>query len=273
MESANEQRHMSKSGMAPWLVPASTRARVESKSPSAFCISTSGGLARLSLARRLDVCFEAVRQRLSAERLHHILGVCHASVALAEIHGLDPVAAAVASFLHDLAKETASDDLRADLERRRRAVGPEDEAYPKLWHALASAVWAEQDFGVSDPDILQAIRLHPTGDAGMSKLAQVVFLADYTDPTRDWDHVEDLRRLARTDFSTALGLAIESKIEHVRARGYAVHPRALRALAAYGRPDQSLHPGVNNATAPLPESGVNTGDSVSAASHHLRRDR
>jgi len=170
----------------------------------------------------------------------HALGVCHASVALAAYQGLDTAAAATAALLHDIAKETAPEDLRADLERRGRPLAAEDEGFPKLWHPLAAAVWAEQDFGVFDPDILEAIRLHPTADSGMSALARVVFVADYTDPTRDWNGVEALRRLARADFAAALAEAVRRKVAYVRSRGYTLHPRALRALAAYAPEAPSL---------------------------------
>ncbi|OPZ10286.1 MAG: putative nicotinate-nucleotide adenylyltransferase [candidate division BRC1 bacterium ADurb.BinA364] len=163
-----------------------------------------------------------------------MLGVCQSSVVLAEIQGLDPAKAALAALLHDIAKETPNPELARDLARRGRPIDPEDEDYPKLWHALAAAVWAEQDFGVGDAEILEAIRLHPTADGPALPLARVLFLADYTDPTRDWSGAAELRRLARDDFDAAMAQAVRQKIEYVRSRGYAIHPRALRALETYG---------------------------------------
>ena len=58
-------------------------------------------------------------------------------------------------------------------------------------------------------------------------------MADYTDPTRKWNGVEALRRTARSDFGAAMAQAIQSKIEHVAAKGRAAHPRALRAAEAF----------------------------------------
>jgi predicted HD superfamily hydrolase involved in NAD metabolism len=177
---------------------------------------------------------KAAEKRLSHRRFTHVLGVSHAAAILAQCAGAPQRPAIEAGLLHDLAKEVPLEELKEDLERRGCPIPAEDESHRPLWHAWAASVWAAQDFGIDDPDILEAIRLHPTADADISRVAQVVFLADYTDPTRNWDGVEDLRRLARRDFDAAFSTAIERKIAHVRARGKAVHIRGERALAFYG---------------------------------------
>jgi predicted HD superfamily hydrolase involved in NAD metabolism len=186
-----------------------------------------------SFAERLDRCLDGAQERLRPERFFHSLGVCHTGVVLARLCGADPEAAAVAGLLHDVAKDMPREALREDLERRGRPLDETYENFPSLWHAPGSAVWAEQDFGVTAPDVLEAIRLHPTGDAGASLLARVIFVADYTEPARHWDGIEDIRRLSGEDLQAAAALAIAQKTEHVRRKGKAVHPRALRALEAW----------------------------------------
>ena len=176
----------------------------------------------------------AAGERLSHRRFIHVLGVSHTAAILAQCAGVPQRPAIEAALLHDLAKEVSLDELKDDLERRGRPIPAEDEGHRPLWHAWAASVWAEQDFGVDDPDVLEAIRIHPTAEADISRVAQVVFLADYTEPTRKWDGVDDLRRLARRDFDAAFSTAVERKIAHVRARGKPVHIRGERALACYG---------------------------------------
>ncbi|MCX7017008.1 MAG: bis(5'-nucleosyl)-tetraphosphatase (symmetrical) YqeK [Candidatus Sumerlaeota bacterium] len=193
----------------------------------------------MNSAQHLDAYIRAAQQ-LQRPRFQHVLGVAHNGAVLADQLGLDPVAAAAAGLLHDLAKETPPDKLKSDLERRGHSIGPEDIEFPKLWHALAAAMWAEQDFGVTDADVLEAIRVHPTADRDISPLAQIIFLADYTDPTRDWKGVERLRHLARADFPAAFAEAVEYKMARVRLHGYVVHPRAQRAFEAYGRRSEPL---------------------------------
>ena len=188
----------------------------------------------MTSASSFDQLARAAGERLSHRRFMHVLGVGHAAAVLAQCAGAAQQPAIAAGFLHDLAKEVPLDELKDDLEQRGRPILPEDESHRPLWHAWAASVWAEQDFGIDDPDILEAIRLHPTADADISRVAQVVFLADYTEPTRKWDGIDALRRLARSDFDTAFSVAVERKISHVRARGKTVHNRGARALARYG---------------------------------------
>lgn len=187
----------------------------------------------MSVEFDFDHYVQQARQRLSGYRFEHVLGVCQTAMALASMQNIDIQAAAAAGLLHDIAKETPPEELRADLQRRGRPLDEEDLPFPQLWHAAAGAVWAEQDFAIGDPDIIQAIRLHPTCDRGASPLAQTLFLADYTEPTRQWEGVDDLRRLARENLHAAMAQAVQSKMAHVLAKGQTANPRALRALEAF----------------------------------------
>ena len=57
---------------------------------------------------------------------------------------------------------------------------------------------AEKDFGIKDPDILNAIRYHTTGRPEMSRLEQIIFIADYIEPRRD--KAKNLKALRQAAF-------------------------------------------------------------------------
>lgn len=48
----------------------------------------------------------------------------------------------------------------------------------------------KDELGVHDEDILNAIRFHTTGAAYMTKLAQIIYMADYIEPGRDFPAVK-----------------------------------------------------------------------------------
>jgi len=181
----------------------------------------------------LDALVETARARLSPRRFLHSLGFCHTAMALASRWGANVASAAMVGVFHDLAKELSPEALRADLRARGHSVAPEDEPFQLVWHGQLAAVWAEQDHGVEDPATLEAIRLHATADAGVSLLTRIAFVADMTEPTRDWRGIEEVRRLARTDFDAAFLATMKRKIEHLLERNKRVHPRAMRALQAF----------------------------------------
>ena len=66
----------------------------------------------------------------------------------------------------------------------------------ELWHGPVGAMIARKEFGVTDEDMLNAIRFHTTGRAGMSPLEKLIYIADMIEPGRDFPGVETLRELA-----------------------------------------------------------------------------
>ena len=67
-----------------------------------------------------------------------------------------------------------------------------ERANPSLLHGPVAAVWAEKELGITDRSILDAIRYHTTGRAGMSRLEMVVYLADLIEPGRRYPGVDRL---------------------------------------------------------------------------------
>jgi predicted HD superfamily hydrolase involved in NAD metabolism len=189
-------------------------------------------------AVQLDEITTALRARLSPQRLLHSLGTSHSAVFLANRWGCDPDDALLAALLHDVAKEESPSAQREIILRSEHWHNPEDDAFPSIWHAAASAQLASEEFGVSET-VARAIALHPTGEAGMTVLEKVIFLSDYIEPTRTWEGVRDLRELARCNFEEAVRTAIFKKTAHVKAKRKPLHPRSQRALVEAGKGRQT----------------------------------
>ena len=84
-------------------------------------------------------------------------------------------------------------------------------------------------FGVSD-EVYSAIRWHTTGRAGMTLLEKVIYLADYIEPTRDFEGVEALRELCYVNIDDALLLGLRMSVEDIRSYGEEPHKRTLEAI-------------------------------------------
>ena len=170
------------------------------------------------------------RQRLSAKRYGHTLRVANTAEDLARAHGLDPGRARLAALLHDAARELPSEeflDLAEDLDL---PVGEPERESPKLLHGPVAAGLARGKLGVEDEGVLEAIRDHTTGRAGMSPLSLVLYVADKIEPARDYPSVENLRRLARRDLRAAAAESLRRSIAHNEERGRPTHPASIEAL-------------------------------------------
>lgn len=169
----------------------------------------------------------SLRQRLSDARFAHTLGVEQAAVDLAVRNGVDMHRTATAALLHDYAKELPKAELLALAERFGIAVDPVYQASPGLLHGPVAARLVQQDFGISDAEVLAAICNHTVGRAGMTTMEKIVYLADMIEPMRDFPGVEALRALARQDLDAGMLAALEQTVRYTMHRRLAVHPQSV----------------------------------------------
>jgi len=171
-----------------------------------------------------------VENCLSKKRFKHVMGVASTAKDLAKCHGVNVADAELAAIVHDVAKEQPLKQTAAML----RLVGEASylEHSDKVWHAPMGAVIAEKVLAIENKDILNAIKYHTTGRPNMSKLEQVIFVADYTEPNRTFENC-----IAAREFWDDLDLAVyeilKQKLDKVAGLGLGLHPDTLEAFEYY----------------------------------------
>ncbi len=171
---------------------------------------------------------------LSSERIAHTAGCEHEAVQLAKLWGEDPEKAAVAGILHDSTKNLRYDEQLILCDKYGIILDNAQKENPKLLHAITGAALAKDMFGVSE-EISQAIRWHTTGKPDMTTLEKIIYLADYIEPTRNFDGVEQLRELAYEDLDKALALGLEMSLEELRRQNVEPHRDTVEACLWYTR--------------------------------------
>lgn len=152
----------------------------------------------------IDEIRTRVAARLSEARFRHTFGVAEEAVRLAEKWGADEKAAYAAGLIHDYAKELPREEAMRIAEKTGVLPDRGLLAYPALLHGPIAAYMAEREFGVTDPDILNAVMYHTTGRCGMSKLEKIIYLADFIEPNRSFDGVNEIRALAYESLNRAV---------------------------------------------------------------------
>ncbi len=169
-----------------------------------------------------------LKKNVSDHRLQHILGVESTCITLAQCHQLDEQQAAQAGLMHDLAKFFPPQKL---LNLAAQAKIPVDEvcaAQPHLLHAEVSAVVANREFGVEDPEILAAIGNHTLGSPHMSKLSCLVFIADVLEPNRgNNDRLAAMRLVARENLYKCVQQTSDYSLEYLLSQSKIIHPRTI----------------------------------------------
>lgn len=175
-----------------------------------------------------DELIEAVSSQMPAKRWEHTIGVMETAVILAKRFGADPVKAELAAILHDVAKYWPVQKLHQMMVEH--ALSEELLHYDKqLWHAEVGAFVAEHEYGVTDAEVLDAIRYHTSGRIGMTLLDKVVCLADYMEPGRDFPGVNNIRELANHSLEEALAAGFDSTIGHLLSRRQIIFPLTVLA--------------------------------------------
>ena len=104
----------------------------------------------------------------------------------------------------------------------------------ELWHASVGAIIAESEFNVKDKEVLNAVKYHTTGRAGMSKLEKIIYVADMIEPGRDFPSVVQLRELATESLEDAMGACIQQSVQLLVKKGVPVFPDSIDCYNEHG---------------------------------------
>ncbi len=187
------------------------------------------GDAGMTSRSRNDQFRDIIRARLSDYRYRHSLCVADESARLAQKYGADTATMYTAGLLHDILKDTPANAQLQILQDFGILLDGVAKVVPKLWHAVSGAAFIEHILGVKEPAILQAVRYHTTGRAGMSLEEKILFVADFTSADRDYPDVGEMRRLADVSLEEAMVYGIDFTIRDLLAGGQPVHPDTLAA--------------------------------------------
>jgi nicotinate-nucleotide adenylyltransferase len=165
---------------------------------------------------------------VKAKRIPHIRGTEEEAVKLARRWGVDEDLARKAAILHDCTKYLNLDEQLKLCENYGILLDGLERQALKLLHSKTGAAIAREVYGMPQ-EIFEAIYWHTTGKADMTRLQKVIYIADYMEPTRDFDGVEQLRQLVYQDLDRAVLLGLEMSIEEMESMGNPVHYRTTEA--------------------------------------------
>ena len=174
-----------------------------------------------------------LKAKLSKKRFTHSVNVARAAYMLAEKWGADPQQAYVAGLLHDCCKELPFEEQAELMRACPYPASKEEWAAKPVWHGVAAASYMHTELGIEDEEILLAARWHTVGHANMTRLEEIVYMADLISADRTYSDVERFRKLARNDLSRAMLFALEFAIESVIKKGTALPISTVEAYNYY----------------------------------------
>lgn len=179
-----------------------------------------------------DQLVDRLHQALKEKRFHHVLRVEQTAIRLAKQNGVDVEKASIAGLCHDYAKQRPDQDFINEI--RQKGLDPELLNYGNaIWHGIVGAELIKDELGIWDEDILNAVRHHTTGAAVMSKLEQVIYMADYIEPARDFVGVETARQLTESDLGAGVAYQTKHTLEYLIENNKPVYPKTIETYNAW----------------------------------------
>ena len=173
-------------------------------------------IVKSGICREYHSYADKLRPLMNEERFIHSAYTAVTAFRLALRYGLDGGRAIVAGLIHDCAKELSETRLKKEYDI---TVSPEIAAmHPKVRHAPLGALLVQKLFGITDPEIMDAVKYHTSGSENMSPLTKLIFIADYIEPTRGYDDTAEMYKLAFEDIDKA----VKAKYEEIERKKYAV---------------------------------------------------
>lgn len=181
---------------------------------------------------------EIVKSETSNIRFQHILGVVDRAVEYAKFYGVNIADVKISAILHDYTKEYSIERNKEILKRYNYELDQIEEKNPNLIHGKSAGLLAKYEFGFSD-DISNAISYHTTGRANMSILEKIIYLADATEPNRDYSKNEneltlnEVVELIKKDIDEGLIYVLKWTMKSLIRRNLLIHPDSVEAYNYY----------------------------------------
>ena len=174
-----------------------------------------------------EPALKIIAEQITEHRYVHTLGVMETAIHLAQLYGEDSKKAEIAAIFHDYAKFRSKDEMRKIIVDQKM---PSQllEHNSELWHAPVGAYLVEREVGITDNDVLNAIRFHTSGRPHMTLLEKIIYVADYIEPGRQFPGVEEVREIASTNLDQALMKSIKNTMTFLLKKDQAIYPDTLQ---------------------------------------------
>lgn len=172
-----------------------------------------------------DKYTDFVKSKLPLKRIIHTANVCVTALSKTKELNLDGKKVFTACALHDVAKYLSCEDY-VGYEKIPNMPSP-------VVHAYLGAYICQTVLGITDEDIINAVRYHTSGRANMSVLEKLVFVADMIEEGRDYDGVETLRKYYEKDLDTCFKKCLEEELFHLRLNNQEIFDQTVKAYEYY----------------------------------------
>ena len=173
---------------------------------------------------------EILKTRLTPQRLYHSICVAEQAKHLAEVFGGDAEKAYTAGLIHDIMRYEPIEKMLELIENDGQFLTESEKNITVTLHAIAGEVFLRKELGVTDKDILSAVRWHTTGKEDMSLLEKIIYVADLTSEDREYPDIIEVRAMAEESLDKTCLRGLSFTIEDNAKKCRPIHIDTVKAF-------------------------------------------
>ena len=175
----------------------------------------------------IETIMQKLKLELDAVRYQHSVNVMETSELLARHYGADLNKARLAGILHDCGKNYKGDKAREYIQKIGYEADRVEWIQTRLLHGVIGEHLAKTVYEVTDTEVLNAIHWHTTGRPGMTLLEKIIYCADYIEPLRNFQGIENSRKSAFEDLDRCVVDCADSTIRYIVDKGVLLHGKTV----------------------------------------------
>ena len=176
----------------------------------------------------VDSISEIVNKKFNEndQRLNHIHNVVKLAKELANLNDINIEDAEIAALFHDFYR---LDNLEAQISKLELKTVKMYSNTPAAFHGFCASNYLKNEFNIKNKDILNSVSYHTFGRKNMSKLEKIIFLADKLSYDRDFEGINDLRKVSYINIDEATCLTMKSLINYYQINKFSIHEDLFQA--------------------------------------------
>lgn len=179
-----------------------------------------------------ETLLSKVEAKLKPKRFEHVKRVADTAVSLAAKYGADTSRAWIAGIVHDYAKQLPDAAFKQVIADQK--LDPDLLSYGNgIWHGEVGVYFIEKDLQIHDAAILSAVAKHTVGADEMSDLDQIIFIADFIEPGRDFPGVDEARTAAQTSLKAGVSYELTATMAFLIEQRQPIYPKTLTSYNAW----------------------------------------
>ena len=180
--------------------------------------------------------YNYLASNLKPERYNHVLAVNDLAIKLAGNYKLNIMKISIAALLHDCAKNMTLEDYVKYIKKNNLKIKYIDfiiKYIPQVLHSYIGADIAKKQFGITNKEILNAIKNHTVGRIGMSNYEKIIFIADALSLDRKYKKTFVSKKIMFSDLDKTFKLVLQNKIKYVVSNFKVLHPDIIKIWNYY----------------------------------------